>query len=124
MLEDIVKREKALFNFFSSFGLPVYDETSVPDEAKMPYMTCEIKTGHFDYPVPIAISLYYYSDTWTEITKKAREIITKVGESKAVRYDGGGFNITIEGQQYERMGDPASDMIRRIHITVMCEFVN
>lgn len=123
-MADVLKREKALFNFFSSFGLPVYDETSVPTEAKMPYLTCEIKTGHFDYAVPIAISLWYYASDWTAITEKAREIIDTIGEYKPIPYEGGGFNILIEGQQYERMSDTASDMIRRILINTIAEFVN
>jgi len=118
------KRERALYNFWSSFGLPVYDETSVPDTAEMPYITCEISTAAFDKPIPLSLSLWYYSSSWTAITAKAREIIETIGTHKSVRYDGGGMNITIPSQDYDRMSDSANDMIRRIVINIMVEFVN
>lgn len=120
----IDKRERALVSFWSSFGLSVYDETSVPDTAEMPYMTCEIATAAFDKPIPLSLSLWYYSSSWEKITAKAREIIETIGTHKSVRYNGGGMNITIPSQDYTRMNDSASDMIRRIVINVMVEFVN
>lgn len=119
------KRERALIGFWSSFGLPVYDETSVPDTAEMPYMTCEIATAAFDKPIPLSLSLWYYSSSWTQITAKARAIIDTIGiGGKRIDYDGGGMWIVIPSQDYTRMNDSASDMIRRIVINVMIEFVN
>ena len=125
MADDVLKREKALYNFWSSFGLPAYDETSVPDNATLPYITYETATATFDTPIPLSMSLWYYSPTWTDITMKALEIIGTIGAGgKRIKYDGGGMWITIPGQNYERMSDSASDMIRRIVINVMAEFTN
>lgn len=118
-------KEQALYQFWAGFGLPVYDETSVPDEAEMPYITCEIATSAFDKPIPLSLSLWYYSSSWEKITAKARDIIDAIGiGGKRIDYDGGGMNIVIPSQDYIRMSDSASDMIRRIVINVMVEFVN
>ena len=125
MDDDALKREKALYNFWSSFGLPAYDETSVPDTAEMPYITYETKTAAFDTPIPLSMSIWYYSHFWDKITEKAIEIINTIGYGgKLIKYDGGAIWITIPNQNYDRMSDSASDLVRRIVINVMAEFIN
>ena len=36
---------KALYQFFSGFGLPAYVEYNVPDEAALPYITYRLHIG-------------------------------------------------------------------------------
>ena len=37
-----MNKEQAIHFFWSQFGLPAYDENSVPDDAQMPYITYNV----------------------------------------------------------------------------------
>lgn len=45
---SIPNKYEALHAFYSSFGVPAYEENSVPDNAKLPYITYEVITSEFD----------------------------------------------------------------------------
>ena len=53
--------EQALYSFFSSFGVPAYEENSVPDNADLDYWTYELKE-----PEPgenCSLAARYWSDS-------------------------------------------------------------
>lgn len=41
-------RAQAIHSFWNSFGLKAYDENTVPDNAKLPYITYEVAVSSFD----------------------------------------------------------------------------
>lgn len=119
------KRERALYSFWSGFGLPAYDETSVPDNAQFPYLTYETAISDFNSSIPLSMSLWYYSASWQGVTDKAHEILAELKDGgKFIKYEDGAMWMTLQSPTYQRMSDDASDMIRRIIINVMVEFVN
>ena len=65
----------ALDAFYNSFGLKAYEENTIPDTAKMPYLTYEVVTDSLsDYPTALTCNLWYKSNSWKEINAKAEEI--------------------------------------------------
>lgn len=118
-------KEQALNAFWSSFGLIAYDETSVPDTAVLPYITYETAVSDFDRPIALSMSLWYRSTSWKDITAKAKEIIKAIGKGGTmVKYDGGAFWIVTQSPEYQRMSEASDDMVRRIVINVMVEFID
>lgn len=117
-------KAQAIHNFWSSFNIPAYDEFTVPDDAKMPYITYNVSTGPLDGVQNLYASLWYKSYSWEEITHKADEIAKIIGEFGfySVKIDGGYLFITLPPSFYQRMDDPSDDSIRRIYITVNAEF--
>ena len=55
---------QAIQEFWESFGLPAYDESSVPDDAKMPYITYSPQIGQMDAILNLTGSLWYESVSW------------------------------------------------------------
>ena len=51
---------QALYQFWSSFGIPAYAENSVPEEAEMPYITYEGEVGNFDKVLSLSAQIFYY----------------------------------------------------------------
>lgn len=113
---------EALYNFFSSFGIPAYEENSVYAMAdagnapSYPYLTCELKTDYFGQSdVTISCSLWYRSMSWTDISAKAEEISAALGRiGKLVDYDGGSILIMRSQPWATYMGDDSDDMVKRI----------
>ena len=80
-----MNKMQALQSFWSSFGLKAYDETSVPDNAQLPYITYEVSSNDFGNTLAQTASLWYRSSSWSEITAKEQEIanfITRGGRMR------------------------------------------
>ena len=70
---------KALYSFYSGFGLPAYPEDGVPSDAALPYITYTIvQPDYIDSAVHQA-RVWYQSDSYVGVNAKADEIISAVG---------------------------------------------
>lgn len=112
----------ALYKFFSSFGLPAYEENSVYAMAEQgnaptfPYLTYEVKTDAYgESDVFITFSLWYRSTSWNAINAKSDEIAAAIGRvGKFADYDNGSILIMRSSPWGQSMGDDSDDMIKRI----------
>lgn len=116
---------QALHRFWSGFGWKAYDETSVPDEAVLPYVTYEAAVSEFDREIAVTASLWFRSTGWTEITAKEKEIGETISRGgRIVPYDGGAFLIR-KGQPWaQRMGSSGDDDVRRIVLNCEIEYLD
>ena len=84
---------QALNTFWNRFDLVAYDENTVPDGAALPYITYMASTGEIDEPIYLTASIWYRSNSWTEVSQKADEISNYIGggagESYAPRISAG-----------------------------------
>lgn len=115
---------QALHTFWSGFGLPAYDETSVPDNVNMPYITYEVQSDDFGNVVALTASLWYRSTSWVDITEKEMQIADFIGRGgRMVRYDNGAFWIDKASPWAQRLSDN-DDTVRRIVLNVQIEFID
>lgn len=118
-------KAQALHDFWSGFGLPAYDETTVPDGATMPYITYNVATDSLDSVLPLHAQLWYKSSSWAEITRKSEEIAESIAEhGYAIKSVEGGYLWLVKGQPFaQRMREDNDDQIRRIYINVTAEYL-
>lgn len=115
---------QALNNFWNSFDLPAYDESTVPDDAELPYITYSAGEDDFNRPIALNASLWYRSKTWSDITGKLEQISHKISMGGLmVRYDNGAILIQ-KGTPFAQRVRDENDSIRRIYINVEVEFIN
>ena len=113
---------QALQAFWDSFGIPAYDENTVPYDIEMPYITYEAKTANMGVTLSLTAQLWYYSSSWVEISNKADEIAAYIGEGhKSIPIQGGYMVIWQRGPFAERAPE-SNDMVRRMLINISCEF--
>lgn len=120
-------KSQAIHTFWSQFELPAYDENTVPDEAEMPYITYDVGVGSLGDFINLNGSLWYKSTSWREISQKADEIEKAVKENGYYILDiedRGHLYITGGIPFYQRMPEPADDMIRRIYFNLNVEFLS
>ena len=116
---------QALHAFWSSFDLKAYDETSVSDDTKLPYITYEVSSDDFGKTLAQTASLWYRSSSWSDITTKEQEIanfITRGG--RMITYDDGAMWIQKATPWAQRLEEPSDDMIRRIVLNIQIEFMD
>lgn len=112
----------ALNSFWNSFGVPAYDETTVPDDAALPYITYEAQISDLENKLILAASLWYRSMSWSDISEKAKEISDYIGGGAGVRYDGGRLWVTKGIPFAQRVQEPSDDQIRRIILQIEAEY--
>ena len=118
-------KEQAIQAFWESFGLPAYDEYAVPDDAKMPYITYTSMTGAVGDVLALSGSIWYYSPSWKDISRKRDEIAQAVGSNGYyIQAIDGGYLWIKRGSPFsQRMSEPGSDMTRRMYINLLAEFL-
>lgn len=115
-----MNREQAIHNFFSQF-LTAYDETTVPDNAELPYITYPVSIGQIDDMIIIQPSIWYAGKSWQDITLKAMEIMDGI-DGHYIKYDNGAILLNAGTPKYQRV-DSGADNIRRIVLTINMEFL-
>ena len=123
--------EQAIHNFWSSFGLTAYDENSVPDNAKLPYITYSVNVGDITSgTVTTQASLWYRSMSWKEITEKSEEIRNYLGIGGVmIEHDDGAIWIKRGNTFAQRSAAGSSESekdssTRRVVLTVDIDFIN
>lgn len=114
----------AMYEFWSSFGVIAYEENSVPEDAKFPYITYQLVIDSFDRDVLATASLWYRGTSWLEINAKTEEISAYIGlGGKIIKCDGGRIWIK-RGQPFaQNMGDESDDLIKRKYLNLTIEYL-
>jgi len=115
---------QALQAFWSSFGLPAYDENTVPDDAALPYITYEASKDFFGATLAQSASLWYRSASWADITAKEQQIAEFIGRGgRQVACDDGAIWIKRGQPWAQRMDEPSDNMVRRIVLNIEVEYL-
>ena len=114
----------AIYQFWNSFGLTAYEENTVPHDAAFPYITYQLVADSFDREVPVTASLWYRSESWTDINAKTEEISHTISRGgKIIPFDGGAIWLK-RGQPFaQNMVAESDDLIKRKYLNVTAEFI-
>lgn len=117
---------EALFQFWSSFSVPAYEENSVPsgeDFPGFPYITFPMVESGFGDDSHIFVSVWTRSPSWETAIEITDAVKTRLKDGGTfVRYDGGAVCIT-KGVPFSRgTGDPNDDQVKRMLLDVTLHF--
>ena len=114
----------AIYQFWSSFGLTAYEENTVPTDAAFPYITYQLVTDSFDREVSATASLWYRSESWTDINEKTEDVSQEISRGgKIIPCDGGAIWLK-RGQPFaQNMGDESDNLIKRKYLNIAVEFM-
>lgn len=116
---------KALYGFFSSFGLPAYVIGSVPDETpdgqpvEPPYITYQLREPNWRTPGQLYAELWYRSTSIVPINAKTDEIRAAIGEGLSLPTDGGA--VYLYDFNAEPMYMEGDDTLKRMYMTMTIE---
>ena len=71
---------KALYSFYSGFGIDAYPESNVPEDAKLPYITYTVIEPDWRNAASHQARVWYRSEGYKKINAKVDEITGAVGE--------------------------------------------
>ena len=118
-------KEQALYNFFNSFGIVGYRNTSVPDDAIFDYLTYDVPISSFEEePVSITVQLYFYTDSEAAPDAKAEEIRQAIGMGgKVLNCDGGCIWLKWGSPWCQSLVDDTNPNIKRRYINITAEYL-
>lgn len=115
----------AMQAFWESFGLPAYEESSVPPDASFPRITYQFVSDSIGSPVFFSVSVWYKSTSWVQANAKKDEISKRIGiGGKRLQYDGG-FCWLLRGRPFDQSsGDPENPNIKRKILNIAAEYMS
>lgn len=119
-------KAQVLQNFWESFGIPAYEQTTVPESATMPYITYSVSTDSLGNVVNMYASIWYHSTSWKDISEKTEQIARYIVgmNPPSIKFDGGRLYIAKGTPFAQRMEDPNDDMIRRMYLNIQAEYLS
>ena len=115
----------SLHQFFSSFGMPAYTATSVPNDVTFPYLTYELITSAWGgEPVGLTVNLWFYTTSEAVPNAKAEELSEAIGlGGKILRCDGGYIWLKRGSPWCQSLSDETRPSIKRRYINVTAEYL-
>lgn len=128
-----MNKAQALQTFWESFGIPAFDENTVPDAVPDKYITYSVATGSLDSVINLTASIWELNSTSWQFVEETAAIIAEVLERRdfshmgieapSLPIDNGRVFLTQGAPFAQRMADPGSELTRRIILNVQAEFL-
>ena len=115
---------QALFDFFSSFGIPTYLESSVPETANFPYITYNLVTSTFtqETATNMVVNVFYRQNE-AVANDKVSEISRAIGlNGRLLNCEDGKVWLQRGNPWCQSMSDPVDDKIQRRYLNVTAYF--
>ena len=118
---------EAFYQFYSQFGLPAYEENSVPsgdDFPGYPYLVYEVQLNSFsDTDTALSFSIIDRTDSLIDSYEKSGEIAAYISRGgKVIAIDGGYMRIYRGSPWAQVQRDPNDEKVKRLYHTVNVAF--
>lgn len=118
-----MNKAQAINSFWSGFGIPAYDENTVPIGAELPYITYEYIDS--DDTAYMTASLWFGGMSWAEITEKTDFIGAVLANGGVMKHYDGGCAWIRKGTPFaQRMASDSGDHIRRVTLNISVDYIN
>ena len=87
------KAAAALKTFFSSFGLPAYQEGTIPDDVTLPYIAFSLSSPEWDQKASLYVKVWDRTTSNAALIRKADQITAAIGGRKRIALDGDGHLV-------------------------------
>jgi len=107
---------KALYQFFSSFGLPAYVEYSPPEDAQLPYITYQVVEPDWHDGGSFYARVWYRSSSYTAINAKVDQIKAAIGEGISIPTEGGAVYLSKAAPFIQNMPMEGDDTLKVVYL--------
>ena len=118
--------EAAIYAFLSSFAIPAYASSSVPDQAAFPYITYDLVLGEWGQPeVNMPVNVWYRTDSEALPNAKVREIGERIGMGGVLLHCDGGVLWVKKGSPWAQAVtvEGEDEKVKRRYVNINIEFL-
>ena len=122
-MSESLDKWKAVQAFWGRFGVPAYEQASVPQNVTMPYITYNGEVGAIGDVLVLSGSVWARDTSWEWISKKADEIAAYIGHGYTISDIDGGYLWITRGQPFAQRMSDEDPTVKRIYINCNAEFL-
>lgn len=118
--------EAAIYAFLSSFAIPAYAASSVPDQATFPYLTYDLVLGEWGQPeVNMPVNVWYRTESEALPNAKVREISKAIGMGGVLLHCDGGALWLKKGSPWAQAMtvEGEDEKVKRRYVNINIEFL-
>ena len=122
-----MNKSQAITNFWSGFGIPAYDENTVPDNPGQRYIAYSVSTGSLDDVINMYAKIWDLdTNSWKFVEDKASEIAYAITTMvpPTIQIDNGRLYISKGNPFSQRLSDAENDRVRGVYINIQAEFLS
>lgn len=120
--------EQAIYQFWAGFGIPAYEENSVPSgdlAPDFPYIAYSVSLAGFGENTALSGSIYTRSTSWEQANAFSQNAFDRIGYGgEILRYDGGAIWLKRGTPFSQSMGDDTDALIKRINLNLFAETIS
>ena len=114
---------KALYTFFSSFGIPAYAEDTIERGKKPPYITVQLIAPVWTETVVFYARLWYRADDFETMNAKADEIGAAIDAGASIPVEGGGAVWIYKDSTFAQHMTAADPTLKCIYLRMKMQAV-
>lgn len=120
---SIPNKYQALHNFYSSFGVSAYEENSVPETAKLPYITYEVITSEFGGEnIALSCQIYDKSNSLTRLNQLTEQLSERLrGGFKLICDDG--YIMLYRGEPFAQTRPTGDETVKAKYINISADYI-
>lgn len=114
----MIDTARALYSFYSQFGMPAYTVNNIPDDAELPYVTYSYNDADWDTPMTHYAQVYMRTNSNIKLLSIADQIKDAIGTGKAIPCGDGYIVLHYENAQILVDTD---DGVRSVYISMQID---
>lgn len=118
------KSQSMFYLWHDSTGLPCYAEGSVPDDAKLPYVTYETIIDSLDSSVMPTATVWMRTDSWTPLDEYQSIVENYIDGGRLIKMDVGSMMVHRGTPFAQRTTDENDKSIKGYLFNIEVEFLS
>lgn len=120
---SIPNKYQALHNFYSGFGVPAYEENSVPENAKLPYITYEVITSELAAQnVALSCQIWDKSNSLKNINRLTESLSAALRNGAKLQCDDG-YIMLYRGEPFAQTRPSGERTIKAKYINITADYI-
>ena len=117
-----MNKQQAYNSFWSGFGVPAYEENTVPEGAAFPYITYQVLIDDIYGVLTATASIWDKTTSWKRVDLLSNLIAERIVSMNTLKLDEGRMFITKGSPFAQHMMEEGDSSIRRVVLNIGVQF--
>ena len=114
---------QALYEFYNTFGIPAYEENSVPEDAELPYITYEIMTADLDMEnIAMSCQIYFKSNSLMKVNAITEKLYNALSGGLKLKCDTG-YIVLYRGRPFAQNRPSGDKTVKAKYINISADYI-
>ena len=114
---------QALYEFYNTFGIPAYEENSVPEDAELPYITYEIMTADLDMEnIAMSCQIYFKSNSLMKVNAITEKLYNTLSGGLKLKCDTG-YIVLYRGRPFAQNRPSGDKTVKAKYINISADYI-